>query len=167
MLSSPRSFALPLQIVALHATYDDVIVCPGLVGSFASRVDPKGRLRIPGALTGAREARRCLKGWHKRAEDSEKVTWWLEQLKERNIEPITVSAAAVQGEEAYFLRLLTRIFITLPLRRSKTSSMASRSRPGRSTIKSTMAVCTRAPRPNGGRSVVKKHWSAMLKKSES
>lgn len=82
----------PAQITTLYALFGEVIVCPGLIGAFGSRVDPKGRLRIPGALTGVREAKRCLKGWEKRAQESEKVTWWLERLGERGRSPLKASS---------------------------------------------------------------------------
>lgn len=89
----------PPQLVSLHVLYGDILVCPGLIGAFGSRIDPKGRLRIPGALTGVREAKRCLKGWKKRADESEKLVWWLQKLKERDTEPVTASTAAIDVRE--------------------------------------------------------------------
>lgn len=84
--------SVPLRIPQLNKLKEEVpnfVICPGYTSRFGTKADEAGKVYVAGATSSYSHAKSTFLRWA--AKDTESVKWWLEFVKEKGIEPITVS----------------------------------------------------------------------------
>lgn len=123
------------QIESLRAQFGSLIVCPGFAGVFGRKADDWGRVFVPGAADSYSEAKKIWTRWARESEN-EKYSWWPQMMREKGIQPITVSLSSC-------MRAPGPTLTSFAARSAKTSSMASPSRRGRPIAGPMLAVAMR------------------------
>lgn len=95
------------QLNRLKVEIPDFVICPGYTGRFASTPDAGGRVYVAGATGGLSHTKTILRRWASKA-DTDQVKWWLETMKDKSIEPVTVSRGGATSSK--------RSKLTLPFR---------------------------------------------------
>lgn len=88
-LTEPTSLHRLLQLVQLKDAIPNFIICPGYTSRFGTVPDETGKVYVAGATSSYSHAKSTFLRWA--AKDTESVRWWMAFVKEKVIEPITVS----------------------------------------------------------------------------
>lgn len=97
------------QLEDLTNRFGDLLMCPGFVGRWGKTSDAWGKLLVPGASSGLREAVKLWQGWDTKS--SAQFGWWRGEVEKRAIRPITVSTMSVSAIRIR-LRLTRRTIAT-------------------------------------------------------
>lgn len=79
------------QLAKLKVEVPNFVVCPGYTSRFGTKADEGGKVYVAGATSSYSHAKSTFLRWA--AKDTESVRWWKAFVKEKSIEPVTVSQA--------------------------------------------------------------------------